>query len=163
MIGNFSNDRRTFMFMCMFMHDVNLFCCFEHNMKTSHVDFLSFLSICFPNKRIKWNEEWIGRMHEGKPVTHDSLWSDIILELLEEIQMGRCDIIPKEVDVRDAYGVFRSFRRGATTAARNARVSAADISLNNGWRAVEASRGKHMKKSLNESITRTCPALHGME
>ena len=71
-------------------------------------------------------------MHEGKPVTHDSLRSDIMLELLEEIQMERCDIIPKEVDVRDAYGVFMSFKRGATTAARNARVSAADITLSKG-------------------------------
>ena len=57
--------------------------------------------------------------------------------VLEGIQANRSDLIPVELDVKDEYGIFRSFWRGATT-------SKELIELNNGWRMVEAtSRGKH--------------------
>ena len=70
-------------------------------------------------------------------------------EILEGIQANRPDLIPVELDVKDEYGIFRSFRRGATTEARNRGLPKELIELNNGWRMVEAaSRGKHTTSDM---------------
>lgn len=84
---------------------------------------------------------------KGEPLNMTAYESDI-MDVLEEIQERRPDLIPKGLDVKDEYGVFRSFRRGASTAARNARVSPEDIELNNGWRLREAARGRHVSSDM---------------
>lgn len=66
-----------------------------------------------------------------------------VLTLLVEVQEERGDLIPAGLDVMDVYGTYRSFRRGATTEARNAKVPKEAIELNNGWRTMEKARGKH--------------------
>ena len=57
-----------------------------------------------------------------------------IFGLLEEIQTERPDLIPEGIDIRDAYGLARSFRRGATTRAENRGVSEALIDYFNRWK-----------------------------
>jgi len=64
-----------------------------------------------------------------------------ILNRLQEIQNQGGDLIPKEVNVHEDYGIARSFRRGATTQARNAGVSENDIDAMNRWRSIEQARG----------------------
>jgi len=45
-------------------------------------------------------------------------------------------------------GVFRSWRRGATSIARNTKGLEKDIELNNWWRKMEKSRGKHVNSDM---------------
>ena len=71
-----------------------------------------------------------------------------LMEVLDEIQEARSDLIPRDLDIREEYGVFRSFRRGATTEAGNKRVRKSTIELNNSWRKQEASRGKHVTADM---------------
>ena len=84
---------------------------------------------------------------KGEPL-HMTAYESDIMDVLEEIQEKRPDLIPCDLDVKDKYGVFRSFRRGATTAAKNAKVSPEDIELNNGWRLREAARGRHITSDM---------------
>jgi hypothetical protein len=65
-----------------------------------------------------------------------------IFEKLLEIQLDLPELISRDVDVMEEYGLSRSFRRGADTRAMNAGVSDADIDLNCRWRTVENSKGK---------------------
>ena len=89
---------------------------------------------------------WMFAVKEGKTKGQAlpmSCMEQTMHEILEGIQERRPDLIPSELDVKDGYGFFRSFRRGATTEARNRRLPKELIDLNNGWRMVEASIGKH--------------------
>ena len=56
----------------------------------------------------------------------------IILYYLQKVKDERPDLIPDEVYVYEAYGISRSFRRGATTHATNQRVNQRDIDVANG-------------------------------
>ncbi len=71
-----------------------------------------------------------------------------ILQLIAEVQEKTEGIVPKDMDVFDKYGVFRSWRRGATSVARNENLRKEDIDLNNGWRKLEESRGKHVSTDM---------------
>jgi hypothetical protein len=73
-----------------------------------------------------------------------SLWIEMeILDRLNRIQAEKQELIPKEENVDEEYGISRSFMRGATTQARNKKVDENDINLVNRWRTVEAeNRGK---------------------
>jgi len=71
-----------------------------------------------------------------------SHWLEMeILDRLQEIQNRDDDLIPKEVNVHEEYGLARSFRRGATTQARNAGVAENDINVMNRWRSSEQAKG----------------------
>ncbi len=71
-----------------------------------------------------------------------------LLRIIADIQDRTEGIIPKEMDVFDRYGVFRSWRRGATSVARNEGLNESDIDLNNWWRKMEKSRGKHVASNM---------------
>ena len=66
-----------------------------------------------------------------------------VLTILLEVQEERPDLILVGLDVMYVYGAYRSFWRGATKVARNAKVSKEAIELNNSWRTMEKARGKH--------------------
>ena len=53
---------------------------------------------------------------------------------LETIQAGRPDLIPKEMDVRESYGILRSLRRGVTSHALNRGVERPLVDAVNRWR-----------------------------
>jgi hypothetical protein len=66
----------------------------------------------------------------------------IILSKFEEIQAARPDLISASIDVFDAYGLRRSFRRGSDTEALNQEVDTLDIHFMNRWRIMEKAKGK---------------------
>lgn len=101
---------------------------------------------------------WVGRLVElklsqglergsafsnrvGQPI--DTRWLELeLLNRLHLIQGERADLIPPEVNVHDGYGISRSFRRGATTQARNQGVTENDINAMNRWRNAESAQGR---------------------
>jgi hypothetical protein len=60
-----------------------------------------------------------------------------VFEKLLDIQSDCPHLIPGELDVYEAFGLARSFRRGATTRAQNCGVSQPDIDWINRWRSSE--------------------------
>ncbi|GFH45501.1 hypothetical protein CTEN210_01975 [Chaetoceros tenuissimus] len=66
-----------------------------------------------------------------------------ILEALENIQATQLqvELIPNEWEVREMYGIYRSFRRGAASTAANEDVNEFTIKLVNRWRRYETARG----------------------
>ena len=51
-------------------------------------------------------------------------------------------IISKSLDVYEKFGIYRSFRRGATCMATDQNVSELSITLVNRWRKFENGRGR---------------------
>jgi hypothetical protein len=85
-----------------------------------------------------------------------------ILDRFRTIQKRDASIIEPDVQVYEEYGISRSFRRGATTEARNQKVSESDINLMNRWRNFEKSGGKrpHMRMQDHYSnISLMIPSL----
>lgn len=71
-----------------------------------------------------------------------SVYEEILFDVLEEIQQTRSSLIPKDINVREKYGLSRSFRRGATTEAKNADVPDFVVKAINRWRLVETAKGR---------------------
>ena len=68
-------------------------------------------------------------------------FADGFYTCLEHVQTTRPELIDREVDVREDYGVSRSCRRGVTTHARNVGILPDVIQANNRWRSEESARG----------------------
>ena len=86
----------------------------------------------------------------------------IILYYLQKVKDERPDLIPDEVDVYEAYGISRSFRRGATTHATNQRVNQRDIDAANRWRNVENAHGRRISQPMRDhysEVTQMVPTL----
>jgi hypothetical protein len=73
-----------------------------------------------------------------------------ILERLQEVQNANSDLIPREVNVHEDYGIARSFRRGATTQARNAGVAENDINAMNRWRTADQAKGVKPRAKMQD-------------
>lgn len=58
------------------------------------------------------------------------------------MEMEILDRLHRDVNVYEEYRISRSFRRGATTQARNQRVAENDINLINRWHQVEGAQGR---------------------
>jgi hypothetical protein len=54
--------------------------------------------------------------------------------MIEYVQVRRPDLIKPKVDVREAFGIFRSLRRGAASHAINMGIDRALIDAVNRWR-----------------------------
>ena len=78
---------------------------------------------------------------------------------LSNLQGSRPDLIPRDVVVTEVYNVYRSFRRGATTRAREAKVPKDIIELNNRWSKVERKSGGMLKMSMADLYTEIRQAL----
>ena len=74
------------------------------------------------------------------------LLETFILELLSDIQSKH----PKIIVVFEEMGISRSFRRGATTHARNMKVSEPDIDSMNRWRKFEAAKGGRPSMAMRD-------------
>jgi hypothetical protein len=72
------------------------------------------------------------------------------LDLLVDVQTKHPEIIDPSVDVYEEMGISRSFRRGATTHARNMGVSEADIDSMNRWRKFEAAKGGRPSMAMRD-------------
>ena len=61
--------------------------------------------------------------------------------MLKQVQTIKPELIPADVDVDKRFNTYRSFRRGATTRAKEQGVSEPTIAMNNRWRAVQGRQG----------------------
>ena len=77
-----------------------------------------------------------------------TLMQQSVLELLLKLQMQDPTIIPLSVGVLEEYDISRSFRRGATTHARNRGVSISDITVANHWRDQENAQGRSINQPM---------------
>ena len=81
---------------------------------------------------------------------------------LLKVQYNYPNVIPTSVDVQEEYGISRSFRRGATTQARNQRVSVHDIEAANRWRNVENAQGRKINQPMRDhylEVSQILPTL----
>jgi len=86
---------------------------------------------------------------KGNPV--DPRWLEMeILDRFKVVQEKYTDIIRPDVQVYEEFGISRSFRRGATTEARNQKVSENDINLMNRWRNFEKAGGKRPRMRMQD-------------
>jgi hypothetical protein len=85
-----------------------------------------------------------------------------ILDCLHLIQSEQPEVISKEVNVYEEYGISCSFRRGATTQACNQGVAENDINIINHWRQVEGGQGCRPKLRMQDhysEVRQMVPAL----
>jgi hypothetical protein len=75
-------------------------------------------------------------------VANAAYFEEYMIERLDWIQQNTESIIPKKVKLWEDFGVRRSTRRGTTTKAFHAVLDGPTIDENNGWRKVEAAKGK---------------------
>jgi len=94
-------------------------------------------------KRLAWAKKRQGILH-GPAFSHcqgeilDGRWLELeILDRIALVQHEKPDIVCPDVQVHKEYGILWSFRRGATTEARNMQVDEEDIKLMNQWRNFE--------------------------
>ena len=95
-------------------------------------------------------------------VVKRSIYEMIILDALVGVQVRRPDLIDAGANVHEEYGINRSFRRGSTTRARNAKVSEPDIDLINRWRKFEEAKGSRPSLNMRDhysEIRQMVPAL----
>jgi hypothetical protein len=76
---------------------------------------------------------WLFQDEEGHQLKM-STFEEEVFGMLEEIQMDRPDLIAPELQIREDFGLARSFRRGATTRAQNAKVDKSVIDYINRWK-----------------------------
>ena len=81
------------------------------------------------------------RTSDGFPVKAGA-YEEFFLQRLERTQAERPDLITKDTIVSEEYGIYRSFRRGATSEATNRGVKPDVIEANNRWRKVENAEGR---------------------
>ncbi len=109
---------------------------------------------------------WVSRLADAKKMqglSHGPAFSDDrqrvidprwleteILDRFRFIQEKRPTVIPPEVQVYEEFGISRSFRRGATTEARNQKVSENVINLMNRWRNFEKAGGKQPRMKMQD-------------
>ena len=60
---------------------------------------------------------------------------------MEKIQNKGDGLVPSDIEVRERFNIYRSFRRGATTRAKEMKVPEPTIELNNRWRKVQNKQG----------------------
>lgn len=85
-----------------------------------------------------------------------SHWMEMeILDRLQEIQNTRKDLIVRDVNVHEDYGIARSFKRVATMQACNAGVSENDINAMKRWRVSEQAKGHKPRAKMQGYRTTT--------
>ena len=103
-------------------------------------------------------EVWFGRMlswhtsrgHHTGPAFRDSrgkrvspsFYAQAVMDVLARVQKHHPDLIAEKINVSEEFGLGRSFRRGATSRARDAGLSEQTITLNNRWSTVESGKGR---------------------
>jgi hypothetical protein len=97
----------------------------------------------------------------GQPL--DSRWLELeILDRLHAIQGSNPDLIAADMNVHEDYEISRSFKRGATTEARNRGVKPNDIDVMNRWRKLENAQGRkprHRMQDHYSDIRQMVPTL----
>lgn len=73
-----------------------------------------------------------------------------IAERLQIVKHTRPGVIPAEIDCYENFGISRSFRRGATSAARARGVMDRQVELVNRWRKFEGAKGRRPVLPMHE-------------
>lgn len=94
----------------------------------------------------------------GSPMSSRFLDSEL-RTVLSAIQEESPNLIDPAIDVNQKFSVYRSFRRGATTRAREAGVSDSDINLANRWRSVQNNGGGIPNLPMHELYTEISQTL----
>ena len=121
--------------------------------------------------------KWIERlaavlMHEGKHrevgpalcsrdgyVYHQGDLNKELWEQLHQIQVTKPELCAQSLEVESKYKVFRSFRRGATTRAKEAKVGEDILNMNNRWRKVQNKSGTMPNLPMSDLYTEIQQAL----
>jgi len=91
---------------------------------------------------------WLFADEEGNQLRMTTFEEDI-MGTLEDIQATPgLDLIPDGIDIRDAYGLARSFRRGATTRAENKGVPEPLIDYFNRWKESKDGDGPYFRGGM---------------
>jgi len=112
------------------------------------------------------NKLWIGRLLEeyskmnisNGPLFRNKMGLKIraidfepqFFDRLESIQSLRPDLIPPTDNVSEEYGIYRSFRRGSTSAATNNGLPPEVIEANNRWRKFHQAGASRPSLSMRE-------------
>jgi hypothetical protein len=89
---------------------------------------------------------------DGTP-TKAIYFEEALVEKLEWIQKNTSGIIPLTINLWEEFGVRRSMWRGETTEDLNAGIDGPTINANNGWRKVEAAKGKMPRFLMRQRYT----------
>ena len=79
--------------------------------------------------------------------------------VLERLRDLSPTVIPSDIVIEESFNVRRSFRRGATTRAKEQGVNEATIELNNRWRKVQHSQGNVPRLPMSQLYTEISQAL----
>ena len=85
----------------------------------------------------------------GIKLSSKDIWQ-CVSKYLMKIQDARPDLIGTDVNVQEEYDISRSFRRGATTHAKNQKVSKMDIDAANRWRNVENAQWRKISQPMRD-------------
>ena len=122
-------------------------------------------------------EKWVRRVmeYEGRSRTaflfasengkreSGHIYEPYFISKLVSVQKEEKGLLPRKLDIEDAFGVSRSFRRGSVTAAGNAPNSECnefDIKRNNRWRSEDRAGTKNAGLDMLQLYTDT---LHSVE
>ena len=92
-------------------------------------------------------------------VVNSSALNKELHKRLSNLQSSRPDLVAQDIVVTEVYNVYRSFRRGATTRAREAKVPKDIIETNNRWSKIERKSGGMPRLSMAELYTEIRQAL----
>jgi hypothetical protein len=89
---------------------------------------------------------------DGKPAKA-IYFKETLVEKLAWIQKNTSRIIPLAINLWQEFEVRRSMRKGATAETLNDGIDGPTIDANNGWRKVEAAKGKTPRFSMQQRYT----------
>ena len=97
--------------------------------------------------------------HQSGYVLHQSDLNKELWSMLQLIQISRPDLCAQDLEVEVKYKVFRSFRRGATTRAKEFKVGEDVLNMNNRWRKVQNKSGTMPNLPMSDLYTEIQQAL----
>ena len=92
------------------------------------------------------------RHPSGQPIKAGDI-EEVFFSRLEKVQDLHPHLIPPDLVVSEEYGIYRSFRRGATSEAVNKGVKLHVIEANNRWRKVERASGRQAGLTMKDHYT----------
>ncbi len=78
---------------------------------------------------------------------------------LESVRETHGELIDRDIDIEEKFSIFRSFRRGATTRAKEMGVQDSVISMNNRWRKSQNAAGGLPRLPMGDLYTEIQQAL----
>ena len=80
-------------------------------------------------------------------------------DVMEKVQGKDDGVVPVDIEVRERFNIYRSFRRGATTRVKEMRVPEQTIELNNRWRKIQNKQGSLPSLPMSQLYVEISQAL----